>query len=170
MTKWRNSFPVRASHRLYENRGKACPGCSQKDPLLLGRNGRCANCTSQHKEEIHHVIAKSFRRDKEDELLVFQISPNAHRLLSDMQAGHPFYPKAVSDVCSSVDSWSLELIVSTGELSQVLTYLNENLELRQILQKVIAILLTLWFMSKIKRIDLSKSLEKATMKHHEGNT
>ena len=168
--KWRNSFPVRASHRLYENRGKACPICGQRDPLLLGKDGRCANCASQNNEETHHLIVKSFRKNKEDEQLIFQISPNAHRLLSDMQEGHPVSPEAVSDSSVFIDAWSLELIVSTSELWQVLTYLNENPKLCQILQKVITILLTLWFLTHIKRINLSQLLEKASMKLHASST
>ena len=167
MPKWRNSFPVRASRRLYLNRGKACPDCGQTDPLLLGEDGRCANCSSHNTEENHHILYKGFRKSKEDRLIVLPVSPNAHRLLSDLQSGHPPPPVADPDSMSFRDAFWLELIVSMSELWLVLTYLNEQRDLREVLPIVIGILVVFLFLININQLDLSRMIQLAEKKLHE---
>jgi hypothetical protein len=167
MMKWRNSFPVRASSRMYENRGKVCPTCGQSNPLLIVKDGLCANCASHNAEEKHHILGKAFRRTKEDAQLVIALSLNAHRLASDMQAGHPAPPEATPDSPSFMEAWSLELLASLVELWQVLTYLNEKPEVSHDLARVLLILFTLWLLVNSARFDISHLVERARMKLNE---
>jgi hypothetical protein len=164
MNKWRDSFPVRASRRLYINHNTACPVCGQSDPLLLGEDGRCANCSSHTKEEKHHLLWKPFRKSRVDQQAVIAVSPNAHRLLSDLQAGHAIPPVVDPDSESFIDALLLELIASLGELWKVLVYLNEKHDVSQDLPRVIAILLALWFMSHITKFDFSHLVERTRIK------
>jgi hypothetical protein len=167
MTKWRNSFPVRASRRMHENRGKVCTLCGQSNPLLIVKDGLCANCAGHNAEEKHHPLRKAFRRTKEDAQFVIELSLNAHRIASDLQAGHP--PPPVSDPDSEAfrEAWSLELMASLFELWLVLTYLNEKPEVSHDLLRVVAILFTLWLLVNITRFDLSHLVERARIKLYE---
>ncbi len=167
MPKWRDSFPVRASHRMYENHGKLCVGCGQSNPLLIVKDGLCANCAGGHTEEAHHILSKAFRRTKEDRQAVILLSRNAHRILSDLQAGHQVPPPADSDSPSFMEAWSIELMVALVELWLVLTYLKEQREELRDLPMVLAILLGLWFLTHITGSQLNQLLENIRMKIHE---
>ncbi len=167
----RNSFPVRLSRRVYENRGKVCPSCGESDPLLIVNKGRCANCRGRHKEEKHHILGKAFRRSREDEEVVIPVSPDAHRLLSDLQAGHPKPPAGDPAARPFLEAYWHELVISIAELWMVLSYLDEKPDVRKGLELVIVILLAVsffeWFLMNHDRFNGSSLVERARMKLHD---
>ena len=128
MSKLPDSFAVRTSRRLYENTSKVCPVCGESDPLVFVKDGHCANCASRNGKEEHHLLGKAFRVSKEDEEAVIPVSPNVHRLLSDMQSGHPAPPADSPDSDSFLEALCWEMIASLAELWCVLTYLHEQPE------------------------------------------
>ncbi len=163
----RNSFPVRISRRVYENRGKVCPSCGESNPLLIVEDGRCANCRVRHKQERHHILGKAFRRSKEDEAAVIPVSPNAHRLLSDLQAGHPLPPASDPASRPFLEAWLWELAASLTELWLVWTYLDERPDQRGDIPLVVLISLGLLLLMNLDRLDLSSLIERARMKFHD---
>ena len=168
MTKWRNSFPIRASWRMYVHHGEICPVCGQSNPLLLTKDGLCANCASGNIEEEHHIVSKAFRKIfQEVRQAVVGVSANAHLLLSDLQMAHPTLP---SDDLDSIEFWEalfFELVGSLIEMWLVLTYLDERPEIRSDLIKVFAILLGLWFITHLDQFDFTNLVERARIKLYE---
>ena len=167
MTKWRNSFPVRASRRMHEFRGRSCPECGQNDPLLLTKDGRCANCAAAGKPERHHILGQAFRKTKESKLAVIPVSPNAHRLLSDLQAGHPIPSDSRPDSKSFLEAYWLELIMALLELWVVLNYLAEMPKLSRALFRVIAISAFVWFLTHLSPGEASRLVARARARLHE---
>ena len=152
----RDSFAVRASRRRYENYNKACPICGQADPLLLTDDGTCANCASGYQAEEHHILPKAYRTTPEDEQAVIPISPNAHRLVSDMQVDHPAPPEL--DSASYLPSLLLELLVSFIQLALALEYVNEQPNIARSASTCALILFVFWCVLNVSRIDLAKML------------
>lgn len=157
-----DNFAVRTSRRQYENAGKVCPGCGEIDPLLIEKDGLCANCARPHKVEKHHLLGKAFRVSKEDREMIIPVSPNAHRLLSDLHADHP-----AADDPASPDfpkSQIIESLLSLYELWLVLTYLTENhdkvhgfaVSTRTCSTVLVLILLVLLVLNGSAPLDLSK--------------
>ena len=159
--KFQDSFPVRINRRLFENRGQVCPKCGQADPLLLLEDGRCAHCASSHKEEKHHILGRAFRTSKEEKEAVIPISPNAHRLVSDLQADHPEPP--IGDPASRLflESQLWELLLSVSELWLVWKYLGEESKAAEDIPALALILLAMLFLMNLHRLDLSKLLADA---------
>ncbi len=161
MQKWLDNFAVRMSRRLHENRGKVCPSCGENDPLLILKNGYCANCASDHTEEEHHLLGRAFRKSPEDEQLLIPVSPNAHRLLSDLQAGHPTPVAADPSSPSFEEGWMWELLVSLADLWFVLTYMHEKPEMVKDIPMVMLLPLLGVILMNLHRIDLHKWLADA---------
>lgn len=166
MPRWLDNFAVRIHRRLYENRGKVCPSCGESDSLLITKDGRCANCASRNKEEKHHLLGKAFRVSKEERKLVIPVSPNAHRLLSDLQAGHPMPDTDDPDSRDFLESQLWELLASVAELWFVLTYLNEKREVAKSMPVLVVILLALLFLIYLGHLDISRLLDLSERKLH----
>lgn len=160
---FQDSFSVRASRRFYQNRGKVCPSCGQSDPLLILEDGHCANCTAghHHKEEEHHLLGWRFRARQQDKELVVPVSPNAHRLLSDLQADHPAPPFDDKKSRDFLESQCLELLAALAELWAVLEYLREKPDLVQAVPVLVLIQLVCLVMMNLNRLDLSEVLARA---------
>jgi hypothetical protein len=154
-----DSFSVRASRRSYQNRGKVCTSCGQSDPLLILEDGLCANCTvGHHHEEEHHLLGWHFRARRQDKELVVPVSPNAHRLLSDLQADHRAPSFDDSGSRDFLESQCLELLAALAELWAVLEYLHEKPDLVQSIPVLVLIQLVGLILMNLDRLNLSKVL------------
>jgi hypothetical protein len=156
-----DSFSVRASRRFYQNRGKVCPCCCQSDPLLILEDGRCANCTSGQKNEEHHLLGWRFRTKQQDKEIVVPVSPNAHRLLSDLQADHPAPPFDDPESRGFLESQWSELFAALAELWAVLEYLHEQSDLIQAIPVLVLLSSLGLLLMNLDRLDLSKVLARA---------
>ncbi len=161
MSNWLDNFAVRISRRLYENRGKFCPACGETDPLLLVKDGRCANCASRSKEEKHHILGKAFRKSREAGQAVIPVSPNAHRLLSDLQAGHPLPKSDDPDSREFLESQLWEFLAAVAELWLVLTYLQEKPDVVEAIPVLMLTPLLGLLLMNLSRLDLPELLARA---------
>lgn len=152
----RDSFAGRASRRLHENYGKACPVCGQADPLLLTEDGRCANCASGHATEDHHFLLKTCRTSPGDEEVIIPISPNAHRIVSDLQVDQPVRERLNSS--PDLSNWLVEIITALVEVLLALRYLHEQPDAVQALSIFTLVLFGVWCVFNIHKIDLRKAL------------
>jgi hypothetical protein len=152
---------VRASRRMCVNRGKVCPVCGETDPLLLTKDGRCANCASGHPMEWHHLWDRPFRRNELERSAVIAISPNAHLLVSDLQIGHPAAPTDDFDSDAFLNARLVEFVLAVTDVYQVLTYLHEQPELCEDLFLIILLIGVIWFLLHLTKIDLREMLDGA---------
>lgn len=167
MPKWRNSFPVRTSRRMHEFRGQVCPECGQADPLLLTKDGRCANCAAHGKAEKHHIVGGAFRKTEEARQAVIPVSPNAHRLLSDLQAEHAKPPLASVDSPAFLEAFWCEVGLSLYELWLVFGYLGECPEYARDLLKVFAVGFVILLVMNISAMNVERIVDRARRQLYE---
>jgi hypothetical protein len=167
MPKWQDNIAIRFNRRMVENRGKVCPVCRQDDPLLITENGRCAKCSSRHKQEKHHLLGKAYRVSEDENKFIIPVSLYAHRLLSDLQAGNP--APSSDDVTSLVflESQLLEFFLSLVELWIVLTYLHEQPEVISAIVKIMCIAILILILLNLDKILSHDLVEKARRNLHE---
>ena len=167
MPTWQDDIAIRFNRRMVENRGKVCPVCGQDDPLLITENGRCAKCSSRHKQEKHHLLGKAFRVSEDDNKLILPISLYAHRLVSDFQAGNP--APSSDDITSRAfqESWFSEFCLALAELWIVLTYLHEQTDVISAIEITMGIAILIFVLMNLDKIDLHNLVEKARSNLHE---
>lgn len=95
------------------------------------------------------------------------VSPNAHRLLSDLQAGHPMPPECPPGSRAFLEAYWIEVGLSFIELWWVVDYLGECPELTRALFKVLAVAFLVLLIANISAVDFNQIVERARRQPYE---